>query len=254
MQLCRQWCTGLHRSPGPKSAARDDTGELRQKPKWPSRVPNCSILPSLTVFGPIQSCDADWRLPYANLLPLGSLSTHSGVWSADWAWGLPLIVVTVVLHVLCLGLMNQTVSKVLHRFVRHPHDTGVFVMVVAGATLLATWLHGFEAILWAAAYRHLNALPDNDSAVLYSLSAITSYGHANLVLESRWQLMGALEALNGWLLFGLTTAFLFALINKVWSMNDNLLATRPHPKTPITFPRAEAVSLLPRPTRPTSNR
>jgi hypothetical protein len=28
--------------------------------------------------------------------------------------------------------------------------------------------------------------------------------------------MGALEALNGWLLFGLTTAFLFAIIEKAW--------------------------------------
>lgn len=192
-------------------------------------------------------------MPYANLVPLGSLSTHSGVWSADWAWGLPLIVLTVVIHVLCLGVMNQRVTQILHRFVRRPHSTGLFVVVVGGATLLATSLHGFEAILWAIAYRHLNALADNDAAVLYSLSAITSYGHANLVLEPRWQLMGALEALNGWLLFGLTTAFLFALINKVWSMNDNL-ATHQHPKAPIAFPRAGAASLSPRPTLPTSNR
>lgn len=99
-------------------------------------------------------------------------------------------------------------------------------MVVGGTTLLATCLHAFEAILWAIAYRHLSALPDNDSAVLYSLSAITSYGHANLVLEPRWQLMGALEALNGWLLFGLTTAFLFGIINKVWSANNKLETLR----------------------------
>jgi hypothetical protein len=30
--------------------------------------------------------------------------------------------------------------------------------------------------------------------------------------------MGALEALNGMLLFALTTAFLFAMIQKVWSL------------------------------------
>ena len=190
-------------------------------------------------------------MPYANLVPLGSLNTHSGVWGADWAWGLPLIVVTVVFHVFCLGLINQTANKILHGFVCRPRT--VFVMLVGGATLLATCLHGFEAILWAIAYRHLNALPNNDSAVLYSLSAITSYGHANLVLESRWQLMGALEALNGWLLFGLTTAFLFAMFNKVWSANK-LEPVRSHPKAPTNFPRAEALSLVPGPTRPTSNR
>jgi len=31
---------------------------------------------------------------------------------------------------------------------------------------------------------------------------------------------GALEALNGMLLFGLTTAFLFALIQKVWPLGS----------------------------------
>lgn len=192
-----------------------------------------SSLPSLTVRGVIQRCEADWRVPYANLVPLGSLDAHSGVWGADWAWGLPLIVVTVVIHVFGLGLINQTANKILHGSVCRPH--AVFVMLVGGATLLATCLHGFEAILWAIAYRHLNALPDNDSAVLYSLSAITSYGHADLVLESRWQLMGALEALNGWLLFGLTTAFLFAMINKVWSANNKLEPVRSQPKAPTIF-------------------
>ena len=54
------------------------------------------------------------------------------------------------------------------------------------------------------------------SAMLYSLGAMTTYGHKNLVLEDRWQMMGALEALNGMLLFGLTTAFLFAMIQHVW--------------------------------------
>ena len=47
---------------------------------------------------------------------------------------------------------------------------------------------------------------------------MTSYGHAYLFLEPHWQLMGAMEALNGWLLFGLTTAFLFRMIAKVWSL------------------------------------
>jgi hypothetical protein len=49
---------------------------------------------------------------------------------------------------------------------------------------------------------------------------MTSYGHTNLSLEGHWQFMGALEALNGWLLFGLTTAFLVAVIHKAW-LSDN---------------------------------
>jgi hypothetical protein len=52
--------------------------------------------------------------------------------------------------------------------------------------------------------------------MLYSLGAITSYGHAKLSLQDQWQLLGALEALNGMLLFGLSTAFMFAIIQSVW--------------------------------------
>ena len=143
-----------------------------------------------------------------------------GNWSADWIWGLPLIVLTVVIHVLGLGLMAESALDVTGRMFERRHPTAVFVSVVGATTLAATCLHAFEAGIWAAAYRILGALPDNRSAMLYSLSAITSYGHASLQLEDHWQLMGALEALNGWLLFGLTTAFLFGMIEKVWSLGS----------------------------------
>ena len=58
--------------------------------------------------------------------------------------------------------------------------------------------------------------------MLYSLSAITSYGHAQIFLDPQWQLLGALEALNGVILFGLTTAFLFALIQKIWPLGSRV--------------------------------
>ncbi len=71
-------------------------------------------------------------------------------------------------------------------------------------------------MVWAAAYRLLGASTDNKSAMLYSLNALTSYGHEELHLAPHWKLMGALEALNGWILFGLTTAFLFTVVQAVW--------------------------------------
>jgi len=77
-------------------------------------------------------------------------------------------------------------------------------------------LHALEAGTWALVYRALGALPDGKSALLYSLNAITTYGHSDLYLTPRWQLMGALEALNGMLLFGLTTAFLYGVLQRVW--------------------------------------
>jgi len=141
-------------------------------------------------------------------------------WSADWAWGLPLIVLTVLIHVSGFGIISQRVAHGSTRqAIEHWNPKVAFVVVVGGATLLATCLHGFEAAIWALSYRVLGALPDSKTAMLYSLNALTSYGHTNIELQSHWHLMGALEALNGWLLFGLSTAFLFAVIEKVSTLN-----------------------------------
>ncbi|MGB0123448.1 MAG: hypothetical protein WA419_22510 [Silvibacterium sp.] len=138
-------------------------------------------------------------------------------WGSDWVWSIPLIVVTVVFHAYALGQLNQAVSFVLksNRKTRLPNIVSVFI--VGGTALCATVLQGVEASIWAIAYCLLGALPDRKSAMLYSLGAMTTYGNGHLSLESRWQLMGSLEALNGWILFGLTTAFLFTVIQEVWA-------------------------------------
>jgi hypothetical protein len=146
--------------------------------------------------------------------------TGVGTWSGDWAWSLPLIVLTVVIHVCGLAIIGERVVEALGESVDRRRFMLKFATVMGVTSLLATILHGIEGAIWAAAYRFLDALPDNRTAMLYSISAITSYGHANLYLKERWQLMGALEALNGMLLFGLTTAFLFAIIQRAWPLGS----------------------------------
>jgi hypothetical protein len=92
---------------------------------------------------------------------------------------------------------------------------GLALLIVV-TVLLLTVLHAVEAGAWAGAYVALGAPPDIASAMLYSLSAMTSYGHADVFLAKHWQLMGAIEALNGMMLFGLSTAFLFAVLREHW--------------------------------------
>jgi hypothetical protein len=152
---------------------------------------------------------------------VATLSLDGVSWRADWAWGLPLIVLTVVIHVLTLGLIDQRGVRVFSRKTERHHPLLKFVAVMGTTTVYATTLHAFEASIWAGSYRVLGAVPDFKSAMLYSINAITSYGHENLLLQPRWQLLGAIEALNGCLLFGLTTAFLFGMIQKVWLLSRN---------------------------------
>ena len=136
-------------------------------------------------------------------------------WFADWAWGIPLILLNVVIHIVGLGFLGSKAIRLSGETVRNRPMTAL-VLVAGATTLLATVLHGIEAGVWATAYLTLGAFPDFKYSMLFSLNAITSFGHTNLSLQQQWQLMGALEALNGWLLFGLTTAFLFAAIQAVW--------------------------------------
>jgi hypothetical protein len=137
-------------------------------------------------------------------------------WNGNWAWSLPLIVLSVIFHVMGLGFANVKMVQVLTLVKSHRHFIYIFAMVMGAATLWAISLHAIEAGLWATAYRLLGAMPDDKSAILYSLSAMTTYGHAEVFLEQHWQLMGALEALNGLILFGLTTAFLYGMIQRAW--------------------------------------
>jgi hypothetical protein len=145
------------------------------------------------------------------------LTSDPGSWSADWIFGLPLILVTVLINVMGLGLMGWRIVQFAKKTFERHHPSAVFLTVVCAMTLLATSLHALDAGIWAGAYTLLGTMPNYRSAMLYSLNAMTSYGHTSLSLEDRWELLGALEALNGALLFGLSTAFLFGVIQKVWS-------------------------------------
>jgi hypothetical protein len=146
--------------------------------------------------------------------------TGVGTWTGDWAWSLPLIVLTVMIHVCGLAVIGERVVEALGESADRRRFMLKFAVVMGGTSLLATVLHGIEGAIWAAAYRFLGAVPDARTAMLYSIGAMTSYGHANLYLKDRWQMMGALEALNGMLLFGLTTAFLFAMIQRAWPLGS----------------------------------
>jgi hypothetical protein len=137
-------------------------------------------------------------------------------WDSNWAWALPLIVLTLLVHVVGLALINVSMVRALNHVRPGRGFFPIFVSAMGITALLAILLLAFEATLWAAAYRRLGALPDGRSAMLYSLNAFTAYGHTELVLAPHWRLMGALEALNGMLLFGLTTAFLYGHFRRVW--------------------------------------
>jgi len=135
------------------------------------------------------------------------------IWANDWLLGLPLLVATVVIHVTAFMTVTKTL---IPEDVPSARKMLAFNVSVAILALFAAILHGLEASAWALLYVYVGASPDFSDAMLYSLGAITSYGHAPELLAPEWRLVGAIEAVNGLILFGLTTAFFFAAIQNAW--------------------------------------
>lgn len=95
---------------------------------------------------------------------------------------------------------------------RLPHITAIMIAVVTVMGLLLAMLHGIEAAFWAAAYLWLGALDSPEAALLYSLDSMATRGASGSVLQPHWQILGALEAGDGMLLFGISAASIFTLM------------------------------------------
>jgi hypothetical protein len=66
-------------------------------------------------------------------------------WIGDWAWSLPLIVSTLVIHVCGLAFINGKVVNDLDQAMDRADFIPKFVVVIGCTSLLATILHGIEA-------------------------------------------------------------------------------------------------------------
>ncbi len=82
-------------------------------------------------------------------------------------------------------------------------------------------LHFFEAWLWALLYRVLPSqagLSSPGDAVYFSLVSFTTLGYGDVTLSPEWQLLGPMEGMAGITVIGLTTALLFAVIQRGWKI------------------------------------
>lgn len=151
-------------------------------------------------------------------------------WAASWIAGLLLITLTTGFHafgavMIFRAIMNRVRSGRIHvRQHRHPVPRAVALVAIVG--LLLTMLHGLEAGMWTAAYLLLGAIGSEHDAMLYSLDSFTTRGAAEILLAREWRLMGALEAADGMLLFGISTAFVFAIFQRIIVLIDRNEETR----------------------------
>ncbi len=134
-----------------------------------------------------------------------------------------------ILTSLLVGLAATLGTIVIHGFVvhtiimalRHNLQRGVLGMriwlnltFIMSATLLAFVGHLAEIALWAFALDLSGAVADISAAIYASGGSYTTAG-SDIVLAPRWRLLGPLEAVCGMLMFGVSTAFIYAVINRL---------------------------------------
>jgi hypothetical protein len=140
----------------------------------------------------------------------------------NWGWGLSLIVLTMAVHAACLVMMALVAVRTRDRLHIQNLGSGYLIAIVIGvigtAGLLLVVLHGIEAAIWAMAYLWVGALNSPLDAMLYSVDTMATRGASGVTLQTRWQMMGALEAVDGVLLFGISTAYVFSIMQVYWHM------------------------------------
>ena len=142
---------------------------------------------------------------------------------SSWSLGLSLIVLTIAIHTTAVVLMAFRLETRIRVHVdTHQPDRlrAISTMIghIAAVALILAALHGLEGVLWASAYWWLGALDTFTDASVYALATMTTFEIPGLTLPSRFHMLSALQAVNGVLLFGISTAFLFAVIQVHWQV------------------------------------
>lgn len=86
-------------------------------------------------------------------------------------------------------------------------------------------LHVVEVVIWAVAYLLLlpvSQLDTFEKAAYFSMVTFTTLGYGDITLsDHEWRMLSGIEALNGILLVGWTTAFLFMVVQHTWKKSES---------------------------------
>ena len=140
---------------------------------------------------------------------------------ASWSLGLALIVLTIAIHTTAVVLMAFGLESKIRPgppMIDRRRAVPIVIARIGAVAVTLAALHGLEGFLWALAYWWLGALDSLTQASTYALATLTTFEIPGLTLPPRFQMISALQAVNGVLLFGINTAFLFAVIEVHWRL------------------------------------
>ncbi|WP_231758538.1 ion channel [Microbulbifer elongatus] len=98
---------------------------------------------------------------------------------------------------------------------RHgPQNAGRILIPMCFIILFIT--HVLESLAWAIFIWRRKLIDTLGESLYYTTTSITALGYGDVVQPPPWRMLGPLVAINGVLMFGCSTAFLFLVLQKVW--------------------------------------
>jgi Ion channel len=141
----------------------------------------------------------------------GMTQTHRVAILVPLAVGAGAVLCTIFIHALAVG---ATIN-----FVRHEKRLGragagfwIDLAIVVLTIAFAFAAHLIEIALWAVLYLICGEFQEFGFAYYHSAVNYTTLGYGDVIMTPSWKLLGPLEAADGSLLFGVSTAMIFAVI------------------------------------------
>ena len=91
-----------------------------------------------------------------------------------------------------------------------------FALLIVMLFAAIMFLHLIQTSLWAVFYYAQNLFSDFETALYFSMVSFTTIGYGDVLLPRKWRLLGFIEGFSGVLLCGVSTAFIFAVINAMF--------------------------------------
>ena len=134
-----------------------------------------------------------------------------------------MIGLTVAVHAVGIIVLIRLLRE---RVVRKdgPQSLVRMVGVLVFTVLAIFFVHTIEIWLWALLYVGLGTFDVMERALYFSTVTFTTLGYGDITLLPRWQLLSSFEAANGIILLGVSTAFVFAVIQRMYQVQP-----RSHP-------------------------
>ena len=130
------------------------------------------------------------------------------------AVGAGVVAATIVIHALALSAIVQTVRHERRRG-RAGRGFWIDLSIVALAIVLAFVAHLVEIALWAVVFVLCGEFLEIGPAYYHSAVNYTTLGYGDVIMSPSWRLLGPLEAADGMLMFGVSTAMIFAVIQRL---------------------------------------